>query len=114
MYKDFKNKTNKYKNKLNQLGGLKCPFNQNDIVQIKNPASPYNNYLGKVVKIEYNVPSGAYYFNPICNKIIIDVDKELIFLSTELEKIFDQKLGNTLYKTQWISLYQIYGVLNKL
>ena len=79
----YKNKLSKYQHKLEQYGGLICPYKVNDrviITKSDNAALLYK--IGIITKLHYNAPEGAYYFNPICNKININIDGNIHSVST--------------------------------
>jgi len=79
----YKNKLFKYQKKLKQYGGLSCPYKINDRVVVTNSDNIELLYkIGIITKIHYNVPEGAYYFNPICNKVNINIDGNIHSVST--------------------------------
>jgi hypothetical protein len=79
----YKNKLHKYNFKLEQLGGLSCPHEVNDRVLVIGPNnSPILNQIGIITNLNYNVSTGAYYFNPICNDVDVDIDDTIYNIST--------------------------------
>ena len=87
----YKNKLSKYQNKLKQYGGLSCPYKVNDQIVLTDSNDAALLYkIGTIIKIHYNVPEGAYYFNPICNKVDVNIDGKIHSVSTlDIKKISD-------------------------
>jgi hypothetical protein len=95
---NFDKKYLKYKNKYlklrNQTGGSKCPFNIGDLVMYDGDPIMYDGKnriirgkFGTINKLNYNISEGAWYFNPVCNKVNVKFDDKIYENISTLEII---------------------------
>jgi hypothetical protein len=93
----YKNKLNKYHNKLKQLGGVKCPYSIGDTVILNTPDRPELHLKsGMVVKIHNLVSEGYWYLQNVCNKIDVEINGIVYNLSSLDVKHLERELVESL------------------